>query len=1040
MKQRLERILNIRADEWPTLRFMWLLYFLILFGLYLGYFARESLFLKHIGADYLPAMYIVNSIAVMLVTTLYSSLTVKLDLSKLNSNLIVILIFSAGIIYTGILFGEKSFYVLLYIFVDVSWTVFLIMFWSLASHLYDAITAKRIFTIIASGWTAAMILSGWLTPIILQFIDIRHFLLVWIGLLTAIFFVLRMVYSKYLRVSPVRKKNDGEEPTFSDTCFEIKSSAYLRLLVAATVLHWLVLYLIDFYTAKTAATTYSDAKALAAFFGKIIGVAGTIALTVQLLIAGRLIKRFGVALVFVLFPVFVAFGAIPMTVDIVLGTIVIARITEYALGISIYDTAFQLLYSPISDEWRTKVRTFMDGSVKPVTVIVSGILIAVLAKFLPVTYFPFLFLTVVLLFVLVALRIRNEYGRILVSHLRQDGTKTDSGITADTPIESEHSLMLIREGLKSENEDTVVFTLDVLARSRHDEYLSQVARLIQDGRQGVRIAAMRALARIGNIQKLPGIKFILEDRTESLGEAVDTYAAFLQKDSAPEMKRFLEHPDVHVRLAACENIIRYQMAELLDRGLAELRKSLHGDPLKIKAIGIIGKYKVGVLLDELIDVFNRAVPNGVKISIVDAFQYFHEDRVMGILFSALENDTVSHRAVLSCKEIGNHQPSLVLSRPDRFSPIRMRFIPSILEDMEWKPIEAFFNTWLMDAGQAGYVVQALAHRKRKNLPFSVSEPVIDGFISGVLKTIAVLQYATAFLESADTEGHFTLISSQCKTNDRALKANLFAALSLRYDMNKMDLIFTCLQSHDVKYRALGLETIENILPRQQAAQIVPLFDNLPLMEIGDLVHEKYAMHFRLMDEVRAFLTALDDPWLNLAILHGGRESVLAGSLEHLPLPFGEGEDIMLQVMDKVFFLKSIPLFSELSVDELFRLAELAQEKKFAPHSIVFNEGEFGDSLYLIISGSVNICKTKEIPNEQKKQEIILATLKEKDCFGEMAILSGEPRSATVKANAPLTTLEIDKENFSDYMRSRPQVSEAIIKVLIQRLRAASARN
>lgn len=137
---------------------------------------------------------------------------------------------------------------------------------------------------------------------------------------------------------------------------------------------------------------------------------------------------------------------------------------------------------------------------------------------------------------------------------------------------------------------------------------------------------------------------------------------------------------------------------------------------------------------------------------------------------------------------------------------------------------------------------------------------------------------------------------------------------------------------------------------------------------------------------------------------------------------------MISTVEKVLFLKSIDLFSQIPGEDLARVAQIAEEIEFEAGEQVMKEGEIGDSMYLIVDGDVHVFK-----GERKVVE-----LGERECVGEMAILDSEPRSATVRASSFVRTLRIEREDFYELMNEKAEIARGIIKVLTRRLRNTTA--
>jgi CRP/FNR family transcriptional regulator, cyclic AMP receptor protein len=135
---------------------------------------------------------------------------------------------------------------------------------------------------------------------------------------------------------------------------------------------------------------------------------------------------------------------------------------------------------------------------------------------------------------------------------------------------------------------------------------------------------------------------------------------------------------------------------------------------------------------------------------------------------------------------------------------------------------------------------------------------------------------------------------------------------------------------------------------------------------------------------------------------------------------------MLSTVEKVLFLKSIDLFSQIPGEDLAQIALISSEETRDQGDEVFAEGEAGDALYLVIDGKVRV----------HKQDRVIAELGERECFGEMAILDAAPRSATVTSLSESNLLKITREDFQEIMSEKPEIAMGIIKVLTRRLRDA----
>ncbi|MCX7845265.1 MAG: Crp/Fnr family transcriptional regulator [Dictyoglomaceae bacterium] len=132
------------------------------------------------------------------------------------------------------------------------------------------------------------------------------------------------------------------------------------------------------------------------------------------------------------------------------------------------------------------------------------------------------------------------------------------------------------------------------------------------------------------------------------------------------------------------------------------------------------------------------------------------------------------------------------------------------------------------------------------------------------------------------------------------------------------------------------------------------------------------------------------------------------------------------------FLKKVPLFSELSEEDLDRLITISREKFYPKDSVIFQREEVGNFFFLICSGRVKVV----IETEDGK-EAILSILYPTEFFGEMSLLDGEPRSASIVALEDTRVLIIQRDEFLKLLYTHPEMSLKILKTLSLRLRKAN---
>jgi CRP/FNR family cyclic AMP-dependent transcriptional regulator len=134
-------------------------------------------------------------------------------------------------------------------------------------------------------------------------------------------------------------------------------------------------------------------------------------------------------------------------------------------------------------------------------------------------------------------------------------------------------------------------------------------------------------------------------------------------------------------------------------------------------------------------------------------------------------------------------------------------------------------------------------------------------------------------------------------------------------------------------------------------------------------------------------------------------------------------------MDTMARLMQIPLFADLPMDQLSSLAATVQRRRYDRGEIILRQGEPGDSLFVVVSGRVRIYTLTP-----EGHELSVWLCDEGDFFGEMALLSGEPRSACVEAMEPTEVLVLQRHAFRDYLLAHPHAAVHTIETLSRRLR------
>src|ERR1043165_6680990 len=138
--------------------------------------------------------------------------------------------------------------------------------------------------------------------------------------------------------------------------------------------------------------------------------------------------------------------------------------------------------------------------------------------------------------------------------------------------------------------------------------------------------------------------------------------------------------------------------------------------------------------------------------------------------------------------------------------------------------------------------------------------------------------------------------------------------------------------------------------------------------------------------------------------------------------------------DQLFqFLRNVKLFAELSPESLAKLGTCLKVADYPPSEVIVREGAPGVSMYIIKSGLVEVRKKDPTTGI----DFLVAQLSEGSAVGEMSLLTGKPRSATVTTVQPSVVFTLTRADFRNLLTQHPEISLGLARILAERLEDAT---
>lgn len=1004
--------LHLKRDETRNLVILALLFFMSNLGICLGRAARDAVFLAKAGASGLPWMYITSAFMVVGGAILYGAMLRSLHPRRLHAFTLFGLGFLLAAAFLMARTEMPASAVALYLACQVAWSISMIQFWNLATEIFDPQLGKRLFPMLGNVGLLAMMAAGIFSAALVRIIGATGLVLVWAALVFASMPLARRIVESNRLGRKVAEKGTKDRGAWT----ELRNSRYFRLFCAATAIMWAASYLIDYIFCSSVRERYSDPAMLAGFLGFFqYGMVGLAALAANLLITTAAIRGMGVAACAMVYPSLILAS---LALYAVFGGFHAAAALKFAdslLFYTLHSAVYQLLFSPIAQQLRGVLRSFLDGVLKPLFIALAGAAILLAQRFGAQDVIGWLALALAGLWTLASLSQRKSYGVTLMEMLRSGGRilKAEAMDALRMAKDSRIFARLLMEASSPDPRRSGA-ALDSYAALGGQMRLQTLAPLLLHPSEEIRARVVKASAPELN-EKKQLVSFLSDSSGLVVAEAA-AQAGRLGALSAARLEELArdERPLVRTEASLQSACLdgsaegRPKISAMLEQASPALRGYV------LSRLGELGKEDFGTELKSSLDSPDQEEFAGaVKLALHPRYA-----ASVDLALELLKNPNKARGA----ETVLLAHPPLAFARLDRpASP-------------DWP--EHMLRRWPLLLIRSG----GAAGRGRVIRSMEEGCPRIRRYCAEAL----VFSEADSPLSGADLEA-VSFLLPRCVRETRRLaeehsllerslgRSRGWELLAEALDDRRRDLRTTCLFltglgrrkgrdcaliEHRLERSSLAaghaLEMLESLMGRDPGLQnLIGLYGRqAALAREGDLPP-------RPEDRVLGDMLENGLPWERWAVMMATgdrlapRNSPPMINLEHF------------------FFMQSVPIFTDLRKEDLFSLSELSREAVYGRSEEVFHEGDDGNCLFIIMKGGVEVIVSGESGPR------VVASLGEKQCFGEMALLDDETRSATVRASSPLSCLILEKEDFQHLLAERAGLSRQIIKTLVRRIREAN---
>ena len=987
-------------------------------GFTLGTTGVDTLFFTRYGVDFLPYMYMALGLISFFITLGVTALLGRVR----HENLFIFLpIGMAGVLVAGwaLVLTKLSFiYPILWIGIAILDSLISLLVWGLANMMCDTRQSKRLFPLFNTGRILGAVLGGFSTSLFVKWLGTESLLLVMAGTMLATFALSRLLIGQRgiqeVRAKSARRKKSGIISEMQRGFQFVRRSELMRLVSISAIMFSVLFFSIALPFSKAATIQFADEDALAGFLGTFNAVSTGGAFLASLFLANRLFARFGIMPMILVFPFIYLVGFGSLAIYNAFVVIIIFRFMQMMWMNGVASPAWQTMFNTVPLERRQQVRVFIEGvPSKAGTFIAGAILFFGEQTFTPQQlYLIGLVAATITLFII--WRALFAYKRALVDALRA-GRPTLFAVQEGSLNGFQHdatTLSVALEGLSHADPLVRRTSIEVLGVLNEPQVQDALVSALDDTEHDVQLVALQSLARTGASSALLEVATHLHDPEPELrAQAVETLCQLARYPGGLKtyLEPMLKDSDGFVRSRSAVGLLRlgpHDEAQDLLRSmsvLGEMDDRIHA----IRAMAEWGDQEAFILIEnELNDQF---APSPVRRAAAIALGSCDSDVAPSLLETLSDNDlAVRDGAIQGLASLGPKTLDGVLGKLSE--PASEDGALQVLETLPVQKFEGKLREYAQER-----VTSALRYR---DLSRSV------GYHA----------------DNAPLE----LLADSLGDRARHDGLNALKALSLLNDHDTITVAIDNLKSQDASQRANALETLETI----RDAGLVR-----PLLEIWEPVKTP-SDHGELDQILVKILEHEPDSWVRACgafatdpskfhlgakalsdLAESDTDEFIRGIAAH-KLGIGKLMDTSasLSIMERILLLRRVPLLADLSPSDLKHVAAIATEHHFLDGEVIFEQDEHGDEMYVVVAGEVRVMVAN---GDDQDREV--ARRKVGETVGEMSVISGSVRSATLVASGDVHVLCLDQKSFEGLLRERPDVSLAVMRMLCDRLRQVTQR-
>lgn len=1022
-------------------------------GAIIGETVSLSLTVSTLGSSVISNLYLVNGILLLGLPLMFFRHIDRVDRGKLLSRLLIITSSVIGIILSVMLLSSLS---------DVKWTnrvvltlypvsylsktILFLAFWTFANDIFNTAEAKNAFPVIAAWGFGGGLTGACFARILVEIASAEMVMALWLLLYLVAWFISKKVRLEFKhKLIPKEDLHQVGPAGIKGIIGGVLALKMVRYIAILYFFIFLSIFSIDFLFWNKCHQWFKTSESIASFqfsfylFHSVVTIAG-----LRFLLP-FLISKAGFTRILYFLPVTLLCGALILLILNVInesrvyhGWFTGVQFFRYIIFEIAFSPIYQMFFAAIEREKRGRAKTFLEGFVKPGSMIVSGLILISIEK--NAVLIPVLIIVCSIVLIVTAFYLRRTYVLSLIpdNHPGIEPNKILENL--GTFGDNEKLQELIERYSSSENADMRIISVRLLANVGTVSAFDSLVKIFNNEKD-VRIkeTIAKSLGSFYGYYSKSFIESLLKEsnpriRANSL-YSLNSMVCHWKNHFKPMVRLLLFDPSIRVQIeAACFLWDADDAQEKINVGvfLNSLLESAHSNR-RAAGIYLTGVLKVPGWEKILLNNLNSSMIQVYTKSVEMLFRYAPSDTRVHAL-KVIESFDREHISIAGrvIEKIGSALwPDLVeflsVAKTRRMVFEMVKCLRTIADS-----IRSSGNTWLINPATASTI---------NNWIYNELEAVYKDAVQLYNILTREKRIDCTFIEDAVRENIIRFcewaVSAMVLLDKRGVLIWKHNDIDIRERTQRLDLV----------------EIIESTSYQKIGSLVLPLLKDETWETLAKIGKNQYHFNDRDLEPGLIYFLESDNRWICLCTLY-----VVAGACAQISNPviveklkmlstdqsrqiaetaarlIDQPDEVEIkkikafELLERVLFLKKTALFKNVSAEKLMKLAEIAQEASYAKDALISEQGEISDILYIVKKGSLRVIKS------EGSVSTVLRKVKSGDTYGEIGLFTQTPRTASAFADENCELLIIRRGIFKKLLLEIPDIAVSLLEVLSERLR------